>query len=148
MKTAKFRAVDVAKCLLELHGPMPQLQLQKLLYYCQGWSLIWDSRPLFRDTIEAWVNGPVVPSIWRRHSYEYELTPTEFDGDSSNLDRDARETIEGVLRYYGDYTPSQLVAKTHGEMPWLRARRGLKSYERGNVPISLDDMVEYFSAAP
>ena len=35
------------------------LKLQKLLYLAQGWSYVWDNRPLFLDEFEAWQYGPV-----------------------------------------------------------------------------------------
>ena len=42
------------------------LKLQKLLYYAQAWNLVFTGEPLFEADIEAWVHGPVVPSIFRR----------------------------------------------------------------------------------
>ena len=30
------------------------MKLQKLVYYSQAWSLIWDEKPLFEEEIEAW----------------------------------------------------------------------------------------------
>ena len=49
---------DVAEYILKLHGPMTVMKLQKLCYYAQAWSLVWDDRPLFKERLEAWANGP------------------------------------------------------------------------------------------
>ena len=66
-------AVDVARYLVllastESDGPaqeadcLTNLRLQKLLYYVQGWSLGERGRPMFREEIQAWRYGPVVPA--------------------------------------------------------------------------------------
>ena len=34
-------------------------KLQKLVYYCQAWSLVWDEEPLFEARIEAWANTAI-----------------------------------------------------------------------------------------
>ncbi|MBD5559274.1 MAG: DUF4065 domain-containing protein [Clostridia bacterium] len=44
---------------LEKTGPITTMKLQKLLYYAQVWSLVWDENELFPEKFEAWANGPV-----------------------------------------------------------------------------------------
>ena len=44
---------DVADYILKECGEMPALKLQKLVYYSQAWSLVWDEAPLFEEEIEA-----------------------------------------------------------------------------------------------
>ena len=39
--------------ILEKKGRMTTMKLQKLIYYAQAWSLVWDERPLFDEKIEA-----------------------------------------------------------------------------------------------
>ena len=55
---------DVAAYILKKQGEMSAMKLQKLVYYSQAWSLVWDEKPLFRAQIEAWANGPVVRSLY------------------------------------------------------------------------------------
>ena len=64
-------AFDVAKYILEEKGNLTAMKLQKLLYYCQAWSLVWDEKPLFENTIQAWVNGPVLPAAYNYHRGQY-----------------------------------------------------------------------------
>src|SRR5258708_2589422 len=47
---------------------LPTLNLHKLLYYCQGHHLAAFGVPLFRETISAWDQGPVVGEFWHRES--------------------------------------------------------------------------------
>ena len=55
---------DAAKYLISLsYGDecysLTPLKLQKILYYAQGWSYVWDGVPLFEEEFEAWQYGPV-----------------------------------------------------------------------------------------
>ena len=54
---------DVAAMILNEQGAMTAMKLQKLVYYCQAWHLVWDEECLFPERIEAWANGPVVRAI-------------------------------------------------------------------------------------
>mgnify|MGYP001247259517 CR=1 FL=1 len=36
---------DVASYILQKQGPMTTMKLQKLVYYCQAWSLVWNEEP-------------------------------------------------------------------------------------------------------
>ena len=38
---------DVARYILEKYGPLSAMKLQKMVYYSQAWSLVWDDAPLF-----------------------------------------------------------------------------------------------------
>lgn len=40
---------DVAKYVLNHAGAMSTMKLEKLVYYCQAWSLAWDGVPLFQE---------------------------------------------------------------------------------------------------
>ena len=136
---------DVAEYILRKQGEMTTWKLQKLCYYAQAWSLVWDDEPLFESPIEAWANGPVVPELyqWHRGSFKVFLTP---NGDPSKLSEDQQQTIDAVLKSYGDMASASLSGLTHQEAPWYEARRreGLLPGERGNAEITLDSMAEYY----
>ncbi len=40
---------DVAKYILEKNSEMSTMKLQKLCYYAQAWSLVWDDSPIFDE---------------------------------------------------------------------------------------------------
>ena len=56
------------------------MKLQKLVYYCQAWSLVWDDMPLFESRIEAWANGPVVLDLYYRHRGQYWIDTLGWQG--------------------------------------------------------------------
>ena len=49
------------------------LKLQKLLYYEQAWSMVFFGREqtLFAEAPQAWVNGPVYPSVYQAFSHKH-----------------------------------------------------------------------------
>lgn len=59
------RVHDITAYILKQLGPTSAMKLEKLVYYSQAWSLVWDSKPLFLARIEAWASGPVVPELYR-----------------------------------------------------------------------------------
>lgn len=140
------RAEDVAALLMQHLKTTTTMKLQKLLYYCQGWHLAWDGVPLFEDRIEAWANGPVVPTIYRQHRKRFTLShPWPRSGRPGRLEQNETETVEAVLEGYGDWSALQLTRSTHSEPPWINARRGIAAGMPGTKEISLRDMQDFFA---
>ena len=138
---------DVADYILGSCGDMTTMKLQKLVYYSQAWSLVWDDEPLFDEKIEAWVNGPVVPSLFAAHKGQFKICRGGLGrGDASHLTQPQRDTVDAVIRAYGDYTGAQLSEMTHRESPWVDARRGLDPLEESDRTISLDAIADYYTA--
>jgi uncharacterized phage-associated protein len=137
-------AKDVAGYILGKMGSMTTMKLQKLLYYCQACSLVWDEKPLFHEQVEAWANGPVVRELFNEHRNMF--TIDKAPGDPSKLSAIQKETIDSVLSYYGDKPSQWLSDLTHIEDPWKNARAGLAPGERSNRVISHASMMEYYSS--
>lgn len=136
---------DVAAYILGKLGRIPALKLQKLVYYSQAWSLVWDDKPLFTERIEAWANGPVSPDLYAQHRGQYDLERIGR-GDPQALSAEQVETIDAVIEAYG-HKPSQWLSDlTHAEEPWREARKGLEDGARGNREISHAAMAEYYSS--
>ena len=141
------RACDVAAYILEKQGPVTHLKLQKLVYYAQAWSLVWDEEPLFRDRIEAWVGGPVVPSLYADLRQTFSVSTSSLSrGDSSKLSTSQKETVDAILRDYGRRPAQWLSDLTHSERPWVQARRGLAPGDRGNHEITHAEMAWYYGS--
>lgn len=127
---------DVAAYVLAQLGQMGTMKLQKLIYYCQAWSVVWDERPLFDETIEAWEHGPVVRELYAQHRRQ-PFVASLPKGDATTLDADQRATIDAVLRVYGHRTDWWLRRLTHAERPWVDADH--------NQIISVDELATYYS---
>lgn len=138
---------DVAKYILKKQGLITSMKLQKLVYYSQVWSLVWDEKELFFDPIEAWANGPVSPRLYAIHRGKYSLSSIE-EGKTKNLTDEQKETIDIVLNTYGKKTSQWLSDRTHSESPWQesRDRASASDGERCNETISTASMMEYYSS--
>ncbi|WP_342234544.1 Panacea domain-containing protein [Inquilinus sp. OTU3971] len=145
-KAATVGVADVARHILDLAGPMTAMKLQKLVYYAQAWSLVWDERPLFAERIEAWANGPVCPDLYERHRGRFQLGSSDIVGDPSRLDSEAMDTIRAVVDFYGNKSAHWLSQLTHKERPWKEARHGLADGDRGSTPITHAALAEYYSS--
>lgn len=145
MKKNIVSANDVAAEILDILPSVTAMKLQKLLYYCQAWSLVWDEAPLFSEKIEAWVNGPIVPPIYQLHKGLFEISGWKH-GNKENLQEFQKETIQAVIKYYGDKSGQWLSDLTHLEDPWRNARKGLADSERGNKEISHASLAEYYGS--
>ena len=139
---------DVAKYILSKTGAITAMKLQKLVYYSQAWSLVWDEEPLFSETIEAWKNGPVCAALYQEHKGLYNVKERQItSGVIDNLTSDQIETIDIVLKNYGSKSSQWLSDKTHMEEPWKLARKGVaEDGEWSNETILLSDMAEYYSS--
>lgn len=133
-QTPATTVFDVAEYILEQYGEMTAMKLQKLVYYCQAWHQAWSDEPLFRETIEAWANGPVVPALYEAHRGVFRVGPGFFrtalqdpeirarvdarlEQDYSGRDRELRARIEAttalteqLLTRAGPLLPDQLLA--------------------------------------
>jgi uncharacterized phage-associated protein len=137
-----MNARDVAAYVISLVGPLSAMKLQKLVYYCQAWSLAWTGKPLFTDRIEAWANGPVIRSLYSAHRGEFEVS--EIGGDPNHLDVHAQAIVRSIVDAYGRLSPQVLSEMTHGEEPWIEARRGAAPGARSEAEISQRSMRSYY----
>lgn len=136
---------DVAKYILEKQGSMPTMKLQKLCYYSQAWSLVWDDQPLFNEDFEAWANGPVCAELFSEHRGMYTISANDLKkGDSNIFDSTQKETIDAVLNFYGDKEPYWLSQLTHMEDPWKKARGNCKMGEKCTTIITKQSMEDYY----
>jgi uncharacterized phage-associated protein len=137
--------LDVAAYILAKHGPMTAMKLQKLVYYAQAWSLVWDEKPIFYEKVEAWANGPVVRRLFDLHKGKFKVS-TVPGGNRDHLTKTERETVDAVLTFYGPKSSQWLSDLTHLEVPWREARAGLPDGTRGTTEITHAAMAEYYGS--
>lgn len=138
---------DVAKYILHELGSMSTWKLQKLCYYAQAWSLAWTETPLFDEDFEAWANGPVCRELFYAHQGKFVVGESDFiRGSIDNLTEDAIDTINVILRDYGNMAPFELRELSHSEEPWIIARNGLPEGARCNTVIKKSDMGKYYGS--
>ncbi len=113
----------IAKYILSLSEPefdvISNLKLQKVLYYCQGFSLAITKLPLFAEPIVVWQHGPVVISVYNQYN-QYGSQPIPHPDDIETLPLSAGEKafIELIYNECAKYSAWELRDKTHEEAPW------------------------------
>lgn len=136
---------DVAKYVLEHTGRITTMKLQKLVYYCQAWSLGWDGVPLFEEDFQAWANGPVCPELFERHRGRFVVDQAFLsDVPTHDFAQNELETMDSVLEYYGNKEPQWLSELSHKEAPWKEAREGVPSGESSSRIVTKDSMQQYY----
>jgi uncharacterized phage-associated protein len=123
--------------------PLSNLKLQKLLYYAQAWHLAIFDQPLFEESIEAWVHGPVVASEYRRFK-GWAWQPIQDNPEMPTLGEAVEEHLSDVVNVYGGMTAYQLEQLTHSEAPWINARNGVPEDEPSSAVISHERMKDFY----
>lgn len=125
----------------EKHALSP-LKLMKLVYIGHGWVLATLNQPLFDEQVEAWMHGPVIPSIYHEFK-QFGSNPItrralEFDFDSELFvptlppsGHQAEEILQLVWTYHKNYSGSQLRDLTHlPGSPWAQVyQQGVRHIE-------------------
>lgn len=138
---------DVACYVMSKIKNCTTMKLQKLLYYCQAWYLVWNEKPLFKEQIEAWANGPVIRELYNFHKGLFTITENMMNvGNPSKLTDNQKADIDTVLDAYAAKTSQWLIDQTHLELPWKEARKGMQPSERGHNVITHQAMAEYYSS--
>lgn len=137
--------IQAAKYLVYLSyeikiATLTPLKLQKILYLAQGWSYVWDGKPLFRATFSAWQYGPVNEAVYRHFKKYGRAEIPEIEGVDRLSDINAEETLKAVWRIYAMYNSASLVELTHQQKPWKDA------YIHGRETINNEDIKNYFQS--
>lgn len=139
--------LQVAKYILQKCGTMTTMKLQKIAYYCQAWSLAWDEKPLFNEDFYAWANGPVSTVLFHKHKGEFEATLDMYaDVPDGDFNSEQIDTMNSVIKYYGNRSPLWLSELTHKELPWREARGNTPAGEACNKVIKKQTMQDYYSS--
>lgn len=137
---------DVAKYILHKKGVMSTMKLQKLCYYSQAWSLVWDDKELFAEDFHAWANGPVCKELFALTKGQYSVCESDEPGDISALNENEIETIDSVLNYYASHDAQWLSNLTHMEDPWNEARVGIPNGVGCDNIITKESMARYYGS--
>lgn len=151
----EYKTIDtivLSNYILKHYGPMSHLKLQKLVYYCDAYSLAYFGKPLITDDFEAWVHGPVCRRLYdslkdKSKLYSdvaYTTDKTDVDKEFATLTFDQQSLINNILSQLSSWSSFELEASTHQEDPWKNARRGYNEADKCSVIINKDDMKEYY----
>lgn len=139
--------LEVARYIItKVDEPIPKFQLQKLVYYCQAWSLAWDDTELFDEDFEITLGGPVYKVLCDEHK---DLIIVDKDSlKEINIEgvfnKDQLETMDSVINYYGDKDPFWLTELVRKERPWLETVKKYNEDESNGKIIDKNLIKEYY----
>ena len=123
---------------------LTNMQVQKLVFLAQGYSLAILGRCLYENNIHAWQWGPVIPRLYKAlQAYGSGVVRDQLKADDEVPSTcEEYEVIQGVWGGYGEYSGGQLSALTHKPgSPWE------KQWERKRfAPIPVEDIKDYYTA--
>jgi len=129
----------------ETGSHLSNLKLQKLVYYAQAWHLAIEGEELFLEDFEAWVYGPVIPSLWNIYKDFGQGSITKDFAERPSFGEEIDEFLDEVADVYFGIHAFDLAKLTHTEKPWLEARKGLAPDELSNNIISKESMKKFYS---
>lgn len=156
--SAPYSALTIANYVIyfakERQLEINNLKLQKILYFIQSRFLVEEGHSIFKDQIEKWKLGPVIPSVYHEFkgygrsqideptSYiEY----TEVDGEGSfeikefnqdDIDSETRQLLDDTIEKLSKFETFELVKKTHEHTSWLFSEEDIN---RGIQHIQYDE---------
>lgn len=155
-----YNVLDVCRYIInysnEKEYDISNLKLQKLLYFVQGYFLVEKNETCFKEKIEAWDFGPVVPEAYKEYkAYGASNIPPitkfyAFDEDNwlksgyveyrdDVISEEDKKKINNVVDTLAKLSAIDLVEYTHKQEPWINA------YVRGqNNEIKINDIKECF----
>ena len=148
IKDKDINSLTIAKFFLTKKELTPK-KIQKLVYYAYSWFSALNNEDanhidniLFSEVPEAWLHGPVFPSLYQEFkSYNWNEVP-KIDEEMKFENDDLDSFLNDVWNQYGIYSTDQLEYMTHQEIPWINARN--KS-NLGHNKIDLKDIFNYYN---
>ena len=132
--------------------PLTQIEVQKLLYFLEGWHLALEGEPLFDEDFVAWKHGPVIESVYNRlKRYGADNVPRSEIGTPYNakLGELVLDLTQRVFETYRGHSSGALVGLTHLHgAPWDETRRENSVPRQANSMVVIPKAVikEWFSA--
>ena len=109
----------------EYQEGISHIKLQKMLYFAQAAHLSLYEKTLFEDDIEAWLYGPVVPTVFhvfKHHKNQFLEKPHRLKYKTV-INQSKADFLKQIWESFGELSGSRLVAITHEHTPWQAARK-------------------------
>ncbi|SDD75266.1 Uncharacterized phage-associated protein [Dyadobacter soli] len=128
------------------------MKLQKLVFYTQAWHIAVFNQEIFEEDFQAWIHGPVVPSLYERYK-SFQWRPIIRDdlneGSLRTLENafstSMQEILADIIIEYFYKDAFALEQSTHSEAPWRIARGGVAADEPSTNVIDKKTIHDYYS---
>ena len=144
--------IDVANYFvkkgIEDNIEMTPLKLQKMCYYVKALSLVRNCDLLKNTEFRAWVHGPANWDLYRKYVGYYKntrISTVDCIHSGNIFNKSHLNILNDIYSKFKHYSGEELERRTHGELPWKEARKGLYDYQNGDRLISENTMKEYYT---
>lgn len=144
-------AINIAGYFLTKKELTPK-KLQKLVYYAYAWFIALNNdsaehidNVLFTEQPQAWVHGPVFPSLFREYRELGWHEIPRIDDKIVFENDDVQALLDAIWDKFGKYSADQLEAMTHSEQPWVEARKGYKLLDASDKTLNLKTIFAYYN---
>ncbi len=154
----KYSVDTISKYIInycdEHFGGVSNLRLQKLLYFVQAQFIMDLDIAAFKEEMEAWSFGPVVPEIYRKYKIfgrdniilntNDDIKKYLFSFDDAineEISNEDMHIIDKALKATADVSTAELVRVSHIQDPWKNAYKGENFF--GQI-ISKESIKKYF----
>ncbi|MFN3967753.1 Panacea domain-containing protein [Flavobacterium sp.] len=135
----------------ETQSLITNLKLQKLVYYAQAWNLAINDKQLISEDFEAWVHGPVIPSLYVQYKefgwkpiVREDLVEGSFKKIEDTLHDSTKKLLSDISDEYFGLNAFELERLTHEEDPWKITRGDLPEDAPSHKVIDKILMSEYY----
>jgi uncharacterized phage-associated protein len=147
----KIDGILLSKYILKKSGQMNAIKLQKTMFFVEAFHLAIFNKSLVGESFEAWVNGPVLRSVYNEYKSQskasYIISIPEFEEvifwrkfeNPKQL-----YIIDKVIEYFNRFGSQQLSESSHRHLPWKEAREGLGTNDKSDKPMSKDSIRKYY----
>ncbi len=151
MKNNEVTVYTIADFFLSKSSLTPK-KIQKLVYYAYAWFIALNNdssedinNVLFAERPEAWIHGPVFPSLYSKFkSFNWNEVP-QIKEKITFESKDLNGFLDDVWEIFGKYTADELEYMTHQDLPWKNARINCDANEPCNNKISFKDIFIYYN---
>lgn len=137
-----LNATIIGQYFLSKNPELTDIQIQKLVYYAYSWYMVKNNgKKLFEENPQAWIHGPVFRTLFDNMKNYKKFSQTD---EVESIDKDITDFLDVIYNIYGKYSGNELEKLTHSELPWIKARNGLKPYEFSQNIILDEDILKCY----
>lgn len=137
-----LNATIIGQYFLSKNPELTDIQIQKLVYYAYSWYMVKNNgKKLFEENPQAWIHGPVFRTLFDNMKNYKKFSQTD---EVERIDKDITDFLDVIYNIYGKYSGNELEKLTHSELPWIKARNGLKPYEFSQNIILDEDILKCY----
>lgn len=146
IKDKEITSSTIADFFLTKESLTPK-KVQKLVYYAYAWFIALNNQDaenienvFFDEVPEAWMHGPVFPSLYQRFKeYGWHEIPKRKD-DIKFENEDIESFLNIIWKKFGKFSADDLEFMTHQETPWRNARKDIVDFAPSAQKIQLKDI--------